>query len=298
MANYHGGKDSLYEILGVYRSSSAKDIERAYRRLKAQAEKDASPPEELTLLRQAHEVLSDPQKRAAYDASLRSDEFLRPEGPKAGPTMRWWPIAAIAALALVGLYFLLRPGADPDRIPEEITAAAAPSVGRVHVIDIQGRASPHANAFAIDKGVMLTTCQGFRANTQVVVKFGARTASASLSRAEPKRNLCRLAVVGAGSWPLGINAAGPEAGDRAYAVSTSAAGDTVLTPIRVRALLPVEGGQALELSEPVEPTQSGGPVLDTRGRVIGVLATQHSFVGKNIALPAAWVEELRRAPAK
>ena len=43
MANYHGGKDSLYEILGVYRSSSAKDIERAYRRLKAQAPAMAEP---------------------------------------------------------------------------------------------------------------------------------------------------------------------------------------------------------------------------------------------------------------
>jgi hypothetical protein len=296
--HYRGGKDSLYDILGVYRSSTPKEIERAYRRLKAQADKDAAPPEQLALLREAREVLSDPQKRAAYDASLRSDEFLRPEGPRAGPAVKWAPIAAIVVVVLVGLYFLFRRDGDPDRIPEEIMAAAQPSVGRVNVIDIQGRASPHANAFAIDQGVMLTTCQGFRANTQVVVKFGPRTASAAVSRMEPKRNLCRLAVVGAGSWPLGINASGPKEGDRVYAASTNAAGETVLVRAKVVALVPVEGGQAMELSIPVEPLQSGGPLLDTRGRVIGVLTTQHGFVGKNMAMPAAWVDQLRRAPAK
>jgi S1-C subfamily serine protease len=291
-----GGKDSLYEILGVYRSSSAKDIERAYKRLRAELEKDAAPPESIALVRQAHEVLSDPQKRATYDASLKSDEFLRPEGRERAPAVKWTPIAVVAALVLVGLWFLFRSSGDEDRIPAEIVAAAAPSVGRVHVIDISGRATPHANAFAIDQGVMLTTCQGFRANTQVVVKFGARAAPAQVSKSDPKRNLCRLAVVGAGSWPLGINAAGPKKGDKAYAVSTSNAGETVLTQVEVRGLLPAPGGgQAIELSEPVDPTQNGGPLLDASGRVIGMLSTQHGFVGKGIALPAAWVQEMRGA---
>ena len=32
--------------------------------------------------------------------------------------------------------------------------------------------------------------------------------------------------------------------------------------------------------------------------MIGVMATQHSFPGKNVALPAAWVAEIRAAPIK
>ncbi len=295
MAGY-GGKDSLYEVLGVYRSSSAREIERAYRRLRAELEKDAAPPERLTLVREAHEVLSDPQRRAAYDASLKSDEFLRPESARrTPPAVKWVPILAIAVAILLGLWFLFRSSDEGERIPAEIVAAAAPSVGRVHVIELSGRATPHANAFAIDNGVMLSTCQGFRANTQVVVKFGSRTASAQVSRSDPKRNLCRLTVVDAGSWPLGINAAGPKPGDKAYTVSTSPTGETQLVDVKVRALLPLDGGQAIELSVPVEPSQSGGPLLDTRGRVIGVLTTQHGFVGKGIALPAKWVQDLRGA---
>jgi S1-C subfamily serine protease len=145
---------------------------------------------------------------------------------------------------------------------------------------------------------MLTTCRGFRANTQAVVKFGRARAPANVTRSDPKRNLCRLAVVGAGSWPLGINTTAPESGDKAYAVSTSAAGETVLVQVKVKGLLPTDGGKAIELADPVDPSQAGGPLLDAKGRMIGVMATQHSFPGKNVALPASWVAEIRAAPIK
>ena len=298
MTRYHGGKDSLYDILGLYRSCSPKDVEHAYERLKAEAEKDAAPPDQLALLRNAHEVLSDPKKRAAYDASLRSDEFLRPEGPKVSQGLKWGPIGAVVAALMVGLWFLFRSGGESDRIPAELVAAAAPAVGRLNVIDIRGKATPYDNAFAIDAGVMVTTCQGFRANTQAVVKFGSRTASATVTRSEPKRNLCRLAVQNAGGFPLGLNTTPPESGDKAYAVSTSAGGETVLVAVKVKGIVATDAGKAIELSEPVDPTQAGGPLLDTKGRVIGVMATQHPFTGKNVALPASWVQEIRTAPTK
>ena len=298
MTRYHGGKDSLYDILGLYRSCSEKDVEHAYQRLKAAAEKDAAPPDQLALLREAHEVLSDPHKRAAYDASLKSDEFLRPEGRKVSPGLKWGPIGVVVAAVLVGLWFLFHTRGESDRIPAEIVAAAAPAVGRLHVIDIRGKATPHDNAFAIASGVMLTTCQGFKANTQAVVKFGARTASANVTRSDPKRNLCRLAVQGAGGFPLAINEKLPESGDKAYAVSTGAGGETVLTAVKVKGIVTGDAGKAIELSDPVDAAQAGGPLLDTKGRVIGVMATQHSFAGKNVALPASWVQEIRAAPLK
>ena len=63
-------KKTLYQILDVDPNASAEDIEAAYRRLTAMRDTqwpDANMP---GLVRQAHEILSDPKRRGAYDLSL------------------------------------------------------------------------------------------------------------------------------------------------------------------------------------------------------------------------------------
>src|SRR5437867_10933477 len=64
-------KRSLYQILGVDPKASAPDIAAAYERLAAKTDwPDLNTP---SLLRQANEILSDPKRRLAYDASLANN---------------------------------------------------------------------------------------------------------------------------------------------------------------------------------------------------------------------------------
>mgnify|MGYP001034948445 CR=1 FL=1 len=61
-----------YQILGVDRNASEKDIKRAYRRLARQFHPDVNPDdkqaeEKFKEINEAHEVLSDREKRAKYD---------------------------------------------------------------------------------------------------------------------------------------------------------------------------------------------------------------------------------------
>jgi curved DNA-binding protein len=64
-----------YEVLGVPRTATAKEIKRAYRELARKHHPDLQPPgeraraaERFKEINEAHEVLSDPDKRAKYDA--------------------------------------------------------------------------------------------------------------------------------------------------------------------------------------------------------------------------------------
>jgi curved DNA-binding protein len=64
-----------YEVLGVRRTAKAEDIKRAYRRLARQHHPDLQPAaeraraaERFKEINEAYEVLSDPDKRAKYDA--------------------------------------------------------------------------------------------------------------------------------------------------------------------------------------------------------------------------------------
>ncbi|HPY94286.1 MAG TPA: molecular chaperone DnaJ [Clostridia bacterium] len=65
-------KRDYYEVLGLDKSATAEDIKRAYRKLAKESHPDLHPNDKSAEARfrevnEANEVLSDPQKRAAYD---------------------------------------------------------------------------------------------------------------------------------------------------------------------------------------------------------------------------------------
>ena len=65
-------KKSLYEILGVEPDANEMDIQLAHQRRTYELKRIAQPdPNALGLIQQAFEILSNPKRREAYDASRR-----------------------------------------------------------------------------------------------------------------------------------------------------------------------------------------------------------------------------------
>jgi S1-C subfamily serine protease len=324
-------KRTLYDILGVAPDASAIDIWNAYEERKAELQdrvpQDASA---LALAHQAHEVLTNPKRRAAYDASLapapQPDPALEPatvapvievedEEPPHG--LPWAAIAIASGVVVAGLIFGLRNRSPkppaPEAIPVEaeapkpaapppaavrnsaqILADALPSIARLQSFEMSGRAVPIGLALAVEPGVLMTTCHGIPAGVQLVASLGAQTHSASLALTDEVLDLCRLNVPGLGAKPLAIAAEDPKIAEKVYALGANAAGDFALTEGVVKHLLKTPSGNVIEISVPIGPAASGGAVFDAHGRLVGIATTPHAYgAGMNAVLPASWFAQMR-----
>jgi S1-C subfamily serine protease len=291
----YGQKETLYNVLDLPRNATAGDIDRAYRRVRGEMDKAATPadPRRVALLHEAHEVLSDPQRRAAYDASLKAPSFL---GLKRGvsPRTTWAAIVAGLVVLAAALYFVFRaPSKPPAKDPKEILDAASATVGRLQSLDLSGRASTVGHVFAFGEGALVTTCHGLKAGAQLVAKIEPRSIATRVSVVDEALDVCKLSGEDVGNRPLRIGD-DPKAGDKVYAVRADAQGKLHLVDGTVKELVATPQGKVIEITMPISTEMSGGPVLDTYGRIVGIATAPHAYgAGRNIALPVGWIKEAR-----
>ena len=157
---------------------------------------------------------------------------------------------------------------------EQIFRNAAPAVGQVMSYEMSGRAVPIGLAVSVEPGAFVTTCHGVPAGSQLVVKTGAESRSATLTITDEQLDLCKLAIA----------ADDPKAGDKVYALGANAKGELALTEGTIKSIRP--GGKPMELSFPIAKNGSGGAVFDPFGRVVGV-ATEGGVI------PAASISQMR-----
>jgi hypothetical protein len=138
-----------YQVLEVAENASPEVVKAAYKSLMQRFHPDKNPGDATASARaarlaKAYEVLSDPVRRAAYDAEVRMHRAERPSPVKPRPAgaagddqraMRhpaFWTLAA--TLALIALFgWLLWPIADPKKSPARLTPPVPPPLAGVAV---------------------------------------------------------------------------------------------------------------------------------------------------------------------
>ena len=338
MATMASPKKNLYEILGVARDANSLDIGLAFQKRTVELQRAVpQDPSAQSLLHQAHEILANPQRRAAYDASLvtaaekaaaaeqsEPDLVLEDGGDEEDPRKKYVkPGIVIAVVIVIGIVFAMRSGHPPEAPkpepvveapkpppppppqplgPEQILPAALQSAGRVMSYEMSGRSTPVGLAIALEPGVVVTTCHGISGGAQLVVKVGAESNSGSLTVTDEVLGLCRVSVPGLNARAVTFATDDARAGDKIYVLGANAKGDLALTPGSVNRVQSAGEVKVLEISVPIAPTGSGGAVFDTFGHLVGIAMTPHSYgANLNIAIPASAVAQMRsreRAAAK
>lgn len=128
-------KKTLYQLLGVQADASPEEIASAYKAAGERlAEAGNDDRNQKIILREAFQVLSHPQRRAAYDASLAIpradlDAYQREEGHERGTrrTSRsvplTWFVASLAVMMLVFWWYAKKPSPKPAAVIQKTIEA-------------------------------------------------------------------------------------------------------------------------------------------------------------------------------
>jgi len=299
-------KRTLYEIVGVAPDASAEEIEHACNERRAQLSAEASPDTStLALVRHAREVLTNPERRAAYDARIaavaaaelpvmRDGDKPQPvpviESPQDEEPARrtpWGLIAVIGAAALIVILFVARmmtnpvppapvaeapkpppPPPEPVKLtPTQIISAASPSIARLQAIDLSGNVQALGLAVAVEPGMVVSTCHAIPANAQITASFGADKGAATLVINDEVLDLCKFSIAGVEPRAIGMASALARPGDNVYVVSPDAPGSYALADATVKQVVRTPAGDVIQLSG---SAANGAPVLDATGRLVGI----------------------------
>jgi molecular chaperone DnaJ len=142
----------LYDLLGVARDADADAIKKAYRRLARQLHPDVNPDsaaqEQFKQVTAAYEILSDPQKRAAYDRG--GDPFGGGFGGQG---------AGFSFTDIMDAFFGGAAGGGGARGPRQRTRRGQDALIRLEV-DLAEAAFGVARELKVDTAIRCTTCGG------------------------------------------------------------------------------------------------------------------------------------------
>lgn len=263
---------SLYQILRVSKDAKPEDIERAYRHIKREMNRETTPPDTRlrVMLEHAHDVLMDPARREAYDREWFAPKAQIERARRSRATM----LATLVAVVSVGVaaWVATREPAEAARVVrprKEVQDEVSMAVGRVTRIDLSGNEAALGVAFAIAERTLVTSCEGLMPEAEVTVHFGKRTAPVRVTSLDEATRLCKLTGGTVGSWPLRLAHQRASSGQPAYTTVVGPNNEPQLRDGSVNRTVQAGAIAAYDANPPPAPRDLGAPLLDSEGRVLG-----------------------------
>jgi Trypsin-like peptidase domain len=181
--------------------------------------------------------------------------------------------------------------------PREIAAQAFPSVVMIVTDDSHGQALAIGSGFFVRENVIASNAHVIEGAVGGYAKLVGQDKEFDLRGAlamDRRNDIVLLAVDGAKAPALKLGDSGKLAvGDRVYSVGNPKGLEGTFAEGIVSGIRDADGEKLLQITAPISPGSSGGPILDASGAVVGVaVATFRDGQNLNFAIPAAKVSVL------
>lgn len=183
------------------------------------------------------------------------------------------------------------------QVGRRIAHDAFPSVVVLVTEDASGQPRTLGSGFFVRSEVIATNLHVIQGASKGYVKFVGQQAKyevAGIVGIDRVRDLALLEVTGAKAPSLALgDASEVAAGDEVYVVGNPRGLEGTISQGIVSGVRQVRAGILIQITAPISPGSSGGPVLNTKGVVIGIAtATVEHGQNLNFAVPASYLVAL------
>jgi serine protease Do len=190
-----------------------------------------------------------------------------------------------------------------DSLPE-LVSKLLPAVVTVVGFDAAGKVMRVGSGVFIDPaGHLITSLHVISgvARAEVRLPRGEVYPLTAAVAVDPKADLVKLAVnlPRAALHYLTVSGARPQAGERVVVLGSPLGLEQTVSDGMVSAIRTVRNrGEFLQISAPISPGSSGGPVVNMTGQIIGIVSFQVKGQNINFAVPGYRIQALRDGPPR
>jgi hypothetical protein len=185
--------------------------------------------------------------------------------------------------------------------PQQIAKGVFPSVALLIMND--GNGQPHAlgSGFFVRPGLIATNyhvIEGAGGGTAKLNGQDAKYTLGEVAAEDPAHDLALVTIVGVTGPPLRLSEDALEVGQPIFAIGNPRGLEGTFSSGIVSSLRALRADTIVQITAPISPGSSGGPVIDDRGAAVGV-ATASFSAGQNLnfAVPVKYLRALLSAGA-
>jgi hypothetical protein len=181
--------------------------------------------------------------------------------------------------------------------PRQIAQDAFPSIALLVMQDSQGQPVSLGSGFVLRDGLVVTNRHVIAGASSGYCKLVGKSAKYEISgtaAVDEAHDLAILAVQGLKAPRLVLGDSNQVAvGDEVYAVGNPEGLEGTFSQGIVSAIRHIGSDTVLQMTAPISPGSSGGPILDASGKVVGIaVATFSSGQNLNLAIPSSYLTSL------